>query len=473
MRMRILATLLSLSLPFLWLACAPSIPEGVGGLEAGDFELISINGFETADNAVDMNDYAWSMAYFKPDNAQTGHVYVGTGNDMIGLMYQGVTAMIGMGELGDVSARPPEIRRYRPDLGDTHWERVFDYREVETNPNFETIGFRYLKTYRAQADGINYLYAGTMGRVAAIWRTSTGEPGSWEQVWSSETEGSVRMMAEHKGLLYLALANEIPGTEQIGKIYATDGQDIWPIIEDSFGNPENTGVMSLISFNNWLYAGTANKTTGYEIFKLEGPDGQTTPVKILDHGGPSSVNQSAITVCTYKNKLYVGNMIDPMANIFSGFKAADIIRIDENDQWETVVGPGSISGFNSGFQHWPNTYIWAMTVHEDWLYASSYDQVSAFFNMLDNTDKLILALFNRQAKDANIFEILATAGADLYKTQDGTTWYPVTLTGFGDVGNYGLRTLVSTGDELYAGTTNPFDGLEIWVGRSDNPSESE
>jgi hypothetical protein len=55
---------------------------------------------------------------------------------------------------------------------------------------------------------------------------------------------------------------------------------------------------------------------------------------------------------------------------------------------------------------------------------------------------------------------------DLYKTRDGVACYRVTLHGFGDVGKHGFRTLESVGDHLYVGTTNPFDGLEVWRGRS-------
>ncbi|UCC99700.1 MAG: hypothetical protein JSW66_07405 [Phycisphaerales bacterium] len=58
------------------------------------------------------------------------------------------------------------------------------------------------------------------------------------------------------------------------------------------------------------------------------------------------------------------------------------------------------------------------------------------------------------------------AGSDLYKTFDGIHWYPVTLDGLGDVGKYGYLTMVSVTDELYIGTANPFDGLEIWRGTS-------
>ncbi|MBN2560997.1 MAG: hypothetical protein JXQ75_08715 [Phycisphaerae bacterium] len=56
--------------------------------------------------------------------------------------------------------------------------------------------------------------------------------------------------------------------------------------------------------------------------------------------------------------------------------------------------------------------------------------------------------------------------AELYKTQDGVTWHPVTLDGLGDVGNYGFRTMVSADGRFYVGTANPYDGLEIWCGRS-------
>lgn len=444
---------------------APQTPEGVGGLKTEDFQPISLNGFEPDDNAVDINDYAWSMAYFQPDGDGSAHVYVGTGNDMIGLIYQGISAVLGLNELGEVSVRPPEIRRYRGDIYTYAWQRVLDYRDVETDPNFETIGFRYMTTYRAADDGVNYLYAATFGVTPTLWRTASGDPGSWEVVWTGDETGSIRYMEEHNGSLYLAFANEAPtGDDRVGKIYVTTGTDVTPVMTDGFGDENNVGVMCLKSFNGWLYAGTMNPTAGYQVWKLEGPGDDAAPRKIVDNGGPSPNNQSAITPCVFGNKLYIGNMINPAANIASGFKAADIIRIDPDDSWETVVGPGSISGFDSGFDHWPNTYIWSMTVHDGWLYAATYDQVSAFFNVLENMDRVVKA-FSR-AREANPIERTWRAGSDLYKTQDGVHWYPVTLTGLGDVGNYGIRVMESVGRDLYLGMTNPFDGLEVWRGRS-------
>ena len=51
-------------------------------------------------------------------------------------------------------------------------------------------------------------------------------------------------------------------------------------------------------------------------------------------------------------------------------------------------------------------------------------------------------------------------GADLWKTEDGIFWEPVTLNGFDNPNNYGFRTMVE--GSLYVGTANPFQGCEVW-----------
>ncbi len=51
-------------------------------------------------------------------------------------------------------------------------------------------------------------------------------------------------------------------------------------------------------------------------------------------------------------------------------------------------------------------------------------------------------------------------GADLWKTEDGIFWDPVTLNGFDNPDNYGFRTMIE--GSLYVGTANPFQGCEVW-----------
>jgi hypothetical protein len=444
----------------------PEIPgPEVGGLTAADFRLISQGGFDPADNEADRNDYAWAMEYFQADGADRGYLYVGTGNAMVSVVLQGITSILTNSPVavGNVATHPPEIRRYREDQGPLEWERVLDYRDAGPNAGGKTIGFRDLKSYRSAHDGVNYLYAATMSENAVLWRSGTGDPGSWEVVWQSGSEGSVRMMTEHNGILYLALANEVPGTVQVAKIWATDGRDFWPVMEDAFGNPDNTGLMCLASYNGWLYAGTMNKAHGFEVWRLEGPDGQAEPVQVVAHGGPSPLNQAAISPCVFQNKLYMGVQIHPDAN-YMRRKAADMIRIDENDRWETIVGPSSLSGYDSGFSHWPNAYIWSIGVYKGWMYASTYDQATTLANILGQIGLMILP-------DPPVLRFWWAApeekrlggGADLYKTQDGVIWYPITLDGLGDRGNYGIRGMVTHDDVFYIGTANPYTGLEMWA----------
>ncbi len=456
-----LSFVVSVFLCVLLLTGCPMLAQG--GLTESDFELVSLNGFDPEDNARDLNDYAWSLEYFRADGAEEGFVYSGTGNNLIGLVFETISSLAneGMPNPETVQTLPPEIRRYRPELGSTAWERVFDYREVEAEGEFTTTGFRFLEAFRG-ADEVNRLYAGTLGADAALWRTATGEPGSWELFWEAGEPGSIRWMEEHRGLLYLAFTSASP-SNPVGKVFATDGTSVWNVIDDGFGSPLNEGIVSLASFNGFLYAGTSNPSEGCEVWKFAGPDG-AAPELIVDNGGPAFVNEAFATPFVFQRRLYFGTQINPFGSITAGFKAADLIRINPDDTWETVVGPGGISGFDSGFNNKLNIYIWQMEKHEGWLYASTYDQLSALFNVIENLDQLFLAISGNLKREANFIEEAGNAGADLYKTQDGVVWVPVTITGFGDVGNYGIRSMLSQDGVLFAGTANPFDGCEVWAG---------
>ena len=53
-------------------------------------------------------------------------------------------------------------------------------------------------------------------------------------------------------------------------------------------------------------------------------------------------------------------------------------------------------------------------------------------------------------------------GFDLFCTEDGINFEPVTVDGFGDKFNYGGRVLLSTEYGLFVGTANPFNGGQYW-----------
>ncbi|MCL2625479.1 MAG: hypothetical protein FWD46_01500 [Cystobacterineae bacterium] len=54
------------------------------------------------------------------------------------------------------------------------------------------------------------------------------------------------------------------------------------------------------------------------------------------------------------------------------------------------------------------------------------------------------------------------AGFDLFATEDGTSFAPVVVGGFGDKYNYGGRVMVSSEHGLHVMTANPFNGAQVW-----------
>ena len=440
------------------------------GLNKFDFERISKNGFDAADNAMDWNDYPWSMLYFIPDGEEDGFLYVGTGNG-INEIIAGTLGLLG----GDTGERPPEIRRYRSDQGPMVWERVFDYRDFEEGPDFTATGFRNMAQYRGKSDGVNRLYASTFGAQPTVWRTATGEPGSWELFWTvTDDRGSIRWMTEHNGLLYLAIANDVTAGGSVltspGQILATDGDTVWPVMEDGFGNPDNGAIMSLISHNGWLWAGTANMETGFEIWKLEEPGGQG-PVQVVAGGANDRWNPAATTPYVYQGNLYWGSMI------FLGIylKGCVLLRINADDTWDTIVGSGGLSGYGPGFDNRNNAYLWWLEEHEGWLYAGTADFTCIQQAVVDNWGNLIPFAIDRLGKTTaqdrtetkrapGVVGTLTQGGGDLWKSHDGVHWTPVFTNGLGDTYNWGVRIMQSVNGELYLGLANPWDGLEIWRG---------
>ncbi len=440
---------------------------GKCGLVESDFVRVSESGFEPVDNAADSNDYPWSMAFFTPEGASEGRLYAGTGNNFIGIQDH----LNRTNDVDSLPIRPAEIRRYRPELGGREWERVYD--SGDEGVPFEAIGFRSMREYRAQSDGVLYLYAGSCGLDASLYRSATGDPGTWERVFEWGKRGSIRGLEAHGGLLYFSttvidVVDDNFGTVE-GMIFATDGDTVWPVIEDGFGNPNNLETIALRSFNGWLYAGTRNKHEGFEIWKFAGSGAMNNPVPVVTNGGPDPRNEAAGTALVFQDRLYFGTLI------FGGFvnfledrrKGADLIRIARDDSWETVIGEDGISGMGPGFDDPRNHYIWSLAEFNGWLYAGTADNSHVIAWAIVNLPQLP-GLITGRIPFADAREVppalanIGGLGADLYRSLDGVHWAPVFTRGLGNHNNFGLRTMNSASGHLYLGFTNPLDGLEIW-----------
>ncbi len=462
-----------------------------GGLTQKDFEQVNVPGFDAKDQESDNNDYAYSMEYFQADGAEEGYLYVGTCNNMGGLIGFYAQVLMSGGDILDAPVKPPEILRYRPDWGPTEWETVFDYRDVEGDGNFRTIGFRYMALIDApsmdkDSGTARYLYVATQGEESLLWRTRTGNYGEWENVFTyDELGGSIRWIEQLDGRIYLAIAydsfGEVPPP---GEIWVSDdGVNFRPIMLDGFGDPNNRGVQALIAYQGWIYAGTKNDVDGFDIWKLRpqspGSD-EYEYVRVVSGGGPSSHNENAGMPIVFQDKLYFGTQLyiagfNPSSG--NAFQGCDIIRINEDDTWETVVGPDSLSGYGSGFNHFTNSYLWWMEEHDGWLYASTFDQGTILSAVLANLEGVIGFFQGSGDKSALetasqvlnlLFDVedyyrITHAGGDIFKSPNGVDWYPLTMDGLGDPRNYGWRTMKSCPDgHLYVGSTNTTTGTQIW-----------
>ena len=326
--------------------------------------------------------------------------------------------------------------------------------------------------------------------------------------------GSIWDMVEYNNSLYVSICtgteDNMPNNNTMQSFALVrgdqnaDGTFTWtPVAGDqkkdgaryTFGiDPERTrsGAANLMVFNDYLYIGEYND----EEIALE---------RILfSKTGKNADGQ-------------FGGGLD------CRFLNANLDRMDKNENMELVVGNstkmfpnGSLSGLKSGFGRNENQYIWRMEVYDGKLYVGTHDASSllecfgqfvngnllkrtpsewkdqwsylkALMKALETVDpngngnpdalaQTIKFSYNFVFKNITVRNIasaikllnyLRTAkrGFDLYVTEDGVNFETVTIDGFGDPYNHGLRVFATTDQGLCLGTANPFYGTQIWIQR--------
>jgi hypothetical protein len=251
----------------------------------------------------------------------------------------------------------------------------------------------------------------------------------------------------------------------------------------------------MVAFNGFLYAGTLNPKNGYEIWKTRG-DGSPPYrwTRIISHGAHrGNLNEAAVSMCVFDNALYVGSGIQnggyDLAHSI-GPAAAELICIYPDDSWDLIVGePRStpngfkhpLSGFGPGFDNIANGYFWRMAEFDGFLYLGTFNWtvLLPYVKPSQPSDKGVR--FAHWMGIDNLVQF--DGGFDLFRSQDGINWSPVTTTGFGNPYNFGARTIVGTPYGLFVGTANPFGphvaiqtpvgwqylsnsrgGAEVWLG---------
>jgi hypothetical protein len=158
-----------------------------------------------------------------------------------------------------------------------------------------------------------YLYTGTWVQDsgvhgAEIWRSTTGNNGSWTRVVSNgfdnnPNNAATLSMKVFAGSLYASTFNSSTG----GEVWRTgDGVNWTQVNTDGFGSAANSHVVSLEVFGGKLYAGTRNTSTGGEIWRTSNG---TSWERVLQGGFGNADNQAIAALVAFRGELIalVGN----------------------------------------------------------------------------------------------------------------------------------------------------------------------
>lgn len=461
-------------------------------------KLNEINGFDKADlNNAKQNNYAWSMAEFGD------YIYVGTGRNItwysVNILSVGAKAPLLISP--DEVENNAEIWRYKKD-GTKEWERVY---KAKAEDNIA--GFRYMIVHAAE-NSSPALYAasfafGNSKNGVLILKTTDGS--NWKRVGGQLEGGSSRAMVSFNGSLYLSTLDSggaIGGEKSL--LYVSKDPEFFDFqLVIDYDSPEYVegknpvgGIDNMEIFNNKLYI-SVDSDEGLELWRSN----DSTPkmngwTRVIDKGFGDGLNKNSLAMAVYKDHLYMTS-IKGLPLILIIPIGAEVVRIDKNDNWELVVGgepiektepvtgtrTKSLSGYEGGFSNPFNVYVWQVREFKGKLFATTFDHgsnIEVLRNIaLLNKDLLVNfvgeELYNLIIKlyDAvlEIFKkINYPRGFDMFMSNDGVHFIPISLDGLGNGNNYGGRILmVGSDNNLYVGTANPYDGCEVLRNRTIDP----
>ncbi len=293
-------------------------------------------------------------------------------------------------------------------------------------------------------------------------------------------------------------------------------------------------ITDLAAFQGDLYAATGSSKCGWKLFKwmpgeempcltsVEDDDCDVPDDYCLIDGywedvtpaGHHSDKHIAANLFLYKGYLYVGTLnggfsiyeselpiaaaeMTPagfMEDLLKFPYASYLYRFD-GATWEDIVGPfGALSGYGPGFDVPFNVYFWTAKEYDGRLYVGTFDWRSMFYgidwNRMSSDPTLTQIMSVVLAHWSEIFPGVAVPptpqeamdiilnhgspmGFDVFVSDDGVHFMPITQDGFGSPGSHGARTMEVAGSlpYLWLGTTNLYEGCSVWRHQWVNPPE--
>jgi hypothetical protein len=196
---------------------------------------------------------------------------------------------------------------------------------------------RYVKT---MVEFNGYLYAGSGMTRAEIWRSQNGT--TWTSVTTTGFGDANNVLTldfcKFRGYLYVVMANAVSGMQVFRSL---DGTNFEAVITDGFGDATNVGSVSsqkiIISFNDYLYVGTAKGSGGCEIWRsLNG----TSFTSVITDGFGDILNQRVVGFAKYRNYLYAAVMYNGASTTGTGTEVWRTQTGSQQSDWAQVNDDG-------------------------------------------------------------------------------------------------------------------------------------
>ncbi len=256
--------------------------------------------------------------------------------------------------------------------------------------------------------------------------------------------------------------NEIPDQTSKYEIFLADA-------------PVNGPIYQMAVFNDKLYAAPFNYITGAELWCSDNPSPGNWE-RVIEGGFHKQNIEGFMTVTPFMDHLYLGTVAYPgYFDDIEDMMGCEIIRIDKDNNVDLLVGqtryPGTdkeikpLSGYGPGFNYLPNVYIWNGIAYNKWLYFGTFDAGGLGMDFIDELFPNGIPADLMPAIEIIMGEDRARwGGFDFWRTKNGIEWEAISLDGFENQENYGIRSFAKTPWGLLVGTANPYNGFEIWLG---------
>jgi hypothetical protein len=150
------------------------------------------------------------------------------------------------------------------------------------------------------------LYAAALNGIdgAEIWRSSTGNSGSWQRVTSEGFGGGsayfiITSLTTFKGQLYASVEATLGNGAQVWR--SSNGTDWTLVSEDGFGDLDNFQTGSSVVYRGQLYVTTRNDVTGAQLWRSSNG---TTWVQVVGDGFGDVNNIKIESLTVYAGALY-------------------------------------------------------------------------------------------------------------------------------------------------------------------------